>query len=76
MVPDPGYPDYLSGVALAGARVEHAPLDSAESFAPDFASLPRGAAALYLNYPSNPCGVCAPPGVFEEAVRGPSGLGA
>src|SRR5919198_1518181 len=69
VVPDPGYPDYLSGVALAGARAERAPLDAAASFAPDFASLPRDAAALYLNYPSNPCGVCAPSGVFEEAVR-------
>jgi aminotransferase len=25
-------------------------------------------AAVYLNYPSNPCAVCAPPGVFAEAV--------
>src|SRR5262249_53137365 len=24
--------------------------------------------ALYLNYPSNPCAVCAPEGVFAEAV--------
>ena len=28
-----------------------------------------GAAALYLNYPSNPCAVCAPDGVFADAVR-------
>src|SRR5205807_2578806 len=34
-----------------------------------FASLPREAAALYLNYPSNPCAICAPPGVFDEAVH-------
>src|SRR4051794_31766151 len=27
MVPDPGYPDYLSGVALAGARPAALPLD-------------------------------------------------
>ena len=69
VVPDPGYPDYLSGAALAGARVERARLDAADSYTPDFASLPRDAAALYLNYPSNPCGICAPPGVFDEAVR-------
>ena len=69
VLPDPGYPDYLSGVALAGARVERARLDAADSYTPDFASLPRDAAALYLNYPSNPCGICAPPGVFDEAVR-------
>ncbi len=76
LVPDPGYPDYLSGVALASARLERAPLDSTASFAPDFASLPRNAAALYLSYPSNPCGVCAPPGAFEEAVRWAESTGA
>ena len=27
------------------------------------------AAALYLNYPSNPCAVCAPDGVFADAVE-------
>jgi L-glutamine---4-(methylsulfanyl)-2-oxobutanoate aminotransferase len=69
VLPDPGYPDYLSGVALAGARAERARLDAADSYAPDFDSLPRDAAALYLNYPSNPCAACAPPGVFDDAVR-------
>src|ERR671931_1175264 len=69
VLPDPGYPDYLSGAALAGARVQRARLEAADSYAPDFDSLPRDAAALYLNYPSNPCAVCAPQGVFDEAVR-------
>jgi aminotransferase len=69
VLPDPGYPDYLSGVALAGARAERARLDAADSYAPDFDLLPRDAAALYLNYPSNPCAVCAPQGVFDDAVR-------
>ena len=69
VLPDPGYPDVLSGVALAGARVERARLDAADAYAPDFASLPRDAAALYLNYPSNPCAVCAAPGVFDDAVH-------
>ena len=69
ILPDPGYPDYLSGVALAGARAERARLDAADSYAPDFDSLPRDAAALYLNYPSNPCAACAPQGVFDDAVH-------
>jgi aminotransferase len=69
ILPDPGYPDYLSGVALAGARAERARLDAADSHAPDFDSLPRDAAALYLNYPSNPCAACAPQGVFDDAVH-------
>src|SRR5207253_7330179 len=39
VLPDPGYPDYLSGVALADARVERARLEAADSYAPDFAAL-------------------------------------
>jgi aminotransferase len=58
LLPDPGYADYPSAVALAGAR--------RESFI-DFEQA-RGA-ALYLNYPSNPTAACAPDGIFEEAVR-------
>jgi L-glutamine---4-(methylsulfanyl)-2-oxobutanoate aminotransferase len=67
VLPDPGYPDYSSGVALAGAELAHVPLDPANAFAPDLDAAPE-AAALYLNYPTNPCSVCAPPGVFEAAV--------
>jgi aminotransferase len=70
LLPDPGYPDYLSGVALAGARLGSLPLDPDAGWAPDFTSAdPHACAAVYLNYPSNPCGVVAPPGVFAAAVR-------
>ncbi|MFL5929228.1 MAG: aminotransferase class I/II-fold pyridoxal phosphate-dependent enzyme [Gaiellaceae bacterium] len=68
LLPDPYYPDYPSGPALAGAAIELVPLRADERWAPDLAAAPA-AAALYLNYPSNPCAVCAPPGVFEEAVE-------
>ncbi|MFN2627322.1 MAG: aminotransferase class I/II-fold pyridoxal phosphate-dependent enzyme [Gaiellaceae bacterium] len=56
LLPDPGYPDYLSAVALAGAR--HA----------RFAGFETAAAALYLNFPSNPTAAVAPEGIFGEAV--------
>jgi aminotransferase len=70
LLPDPGYPDYTSGVALAGAREGRVRLDPEAAFAPDLAGAPReGVAALYLNYPSNPCAASAPPGVFAETVR-------
>jgi aminotransferase len=70
LLPDPGYPDYHSGAALAAARVEPLALDRAAGWAPDFASAPAdGVAAVYLNYPSNPCAVAAPEGAFAEAVR-------
>ncbi len=67
LLPDPGYPDYPSGVALAGAKRTLLPLDRAAGWAPDFDAAPVAAAA-FLNYPSNPCAVAAPPGAFEAAV--------
>jgi aminotransferase len=69
LVPDPGYPDYASGIALAGAHRMPLPLDPREGFAPAFDGLrPRSAAAVFLNYPSNPCAVVAPQGAFAAAV--------
>ncbi len=65
LLPDPGYPDYLSGVALAGARVVPLPIEPR----PDFDAAPTDVAAVYLNYPSNPTGLAAGDGVFAEAVR-------
>jgi aminotransferase len=70
LLPDPGYPDYTSGVALAGAREGRVRLDPEAAFAPDLDDAPReGVAALYLNYPSNPCSASAPPGLFAAVVR-------
>ena len=69
LLPDPGYPDYPSGVALAGATVEPLRLDPERGWAPRWDEAPReDVAAVYLNYPSNPCAVAAPAGVFESAV--------
>ncbi len=67
LLPDPYYPDYPSGAALAGARLQTIALDPDAGWAPDLDAAPE-AAALYLNYPSNPCAVCAPDGLFEDAV--------
>src|SRR4051812_25695826 len=36
LLPDPGYPDYVSGVALAGARMAPLPLEENAGFQPDF----------------------------------------
>jgi aminotransferase len=68
LLPDPGYPDYHSGVALAGARLVPLPLDVAAGWRPELDAAPA-AAMLALNFPSNPCAVAAPPGVFAGAVR-------
>jgi aminotransferase len=72
LLPDPGYPDYRSAVALAAAREVALPLDPTAGHQPDFDAIPRGepdrARLVVLNYPSNPCAVCAGPGTFEAAV--------
>lgn len=67
LLPDPGYPDYRSAVALAGAREVALPHLAEAGWQPDFDAV--GAAALtVLNFPSNPCAVCAADGTFETAV--------
>jgi aminotransferase len=77
LLPDPGYPDYPSGVALAAARLEPLRLDAETGWAPRWSEAPRDdVAAVYLNYPSNPCAVAAPAGVFADAVGFASETGA
>jgi L-glutamine---4-(methylsulfanyl)-2-oxobutanoate aminotransferase len=68
LLPDPYYPDYPSGPALAGAHLDTVRLRPEAGWSPELDAAPA-AAALYLNYPSNPCAVCAPPGAFASAVR-------
>jgi aminotransferase len=67
-LPDPGYPDYLSAVALADARTVALPLDGAAGWQADFDALGERPALVVLNYPSNPCAACEAPGTFEAAV--------
>ncbi|MBA2383615.1 MAG: aminotransferase class I/II-fold pyridoxal phosphate-dependent enzyme, partial [Actinobacteria bacterium] len=65
-LPDPGYPDYNSAVALAGAERVALPL---EDGTPAWDALEeRPPALVYLNYPSNPTAAAAPEGVFADAV--------
>src|SRR5438067_1467828 len=69
VLPDPYYPDYPSGPALAGAEIAYVPLDPGNGWPPDFKQAPaENVAAVYLNYPSNPAAVAVPDGAFEEAV--------
>src|SRR3954464_9164118 len=72
LLPDPGYPDYRSAVALAAAREVALPLDASAGHQPDFDAVPAAgrerARLLVLNYPSHPCAVCAAPGTFDAAV--------
>ena len=76
LLPDPGYPDYPSGVALAGARAGALPLDADDGWQPDFDAVasPRPA-AVFLNYPSNPCAVCEHPGRSSARSAGAASAG-
>jgi aminotransferase len=69
LLPDPYYPDYPSGVALAGAELGLLPLDPELGYAPRFDLVPRDhVAAVFLNYPSNPTAAAVRDGAFAEAV--------
>ncbi|SDC75919.1 aminotransferase [Paenibacillus sp. UNCCL117] len=73
LVPDPGYPDYWSGVALAGARMAFMPLTENNDFLPDYSSLAATdvdkAKLMFINYPNNPTGASAPLSFYEETIR-------
>jgi LL-diaminopimelate aminotransferase len=73
LVPDPYYPVYRSSVALAEAEAYLIPLDPQAGYLPDLESIPpdvlRRAKMLWLNYPNNPTGACAPADFFHHAVR-------
>jgi aminotransferase len=66
LLPDPGYPDYHSAAALAGARVAALPMEESAGWQPSFEGA-RGA-LMALNFPSNPCAVLAADGTLEAAV--------
>jgi LL-diaminopimelate aminotransferase len=72
LIPDPGYPVYGIGAALAGAENYLLPLKAERGFLPDFAAVPadvaRRAKLLFLNYPNNPTGAVAGLDFFREAV--------
>ncbi|UQS82104.1 pyridoxal phosphate-dependent aminotransferase [Bombilactobacillus folatiphilus] len=72
LLPDPGYPDYLSGVSLAQVHQELFPLTRERDFLPDYQALDpqvvQAAKYIYLNYPNNPTGAVANADFFAETV--------
>lgn len=73
LVPDPGYPDYWSGVAISGGRMVRMPLRKENHFLPDYRELQPAdlerAKLMFLNYPNNPTAVNAPSEFFAETVQ-------
>lgn len=72
LVPDPGYPVYEAGTVFAGGIPHHMPLLEENGFLPDFTLIPsdvaKNAALMFLNYPNNPTGACAPASFYREAI--------
>lgn len=72
LLPDPGYPDYLSGVALADVTFETMPLEAKNGFLPDYEALSNDvtsrAKLMYINYPNNPTGGTADKHFFDKTV--------
>jgi L-glutamine---4-(methylsulfanyl)-2-oxobutanoate aminotransferase len=72
LVPDPGYPDYWSGIALARAKMEMMPLKEENYFLPDYNELSsqvvEKAKLMFLNYPNNPTGAIATKEFFADTV--------
>jgi LL-diaminopimelate aminotransferase len=72
LIPDPGYPTYALGVAMAGGEPVYLPLVAERGFLPDLSAVPddalRRAKLLWLNYPNNPTAATASPDFMAEAV--------
>ena len=72
LLPDPGYPDYLSGAPLADIDYELMRLTPENGYLPDYGDLPESvrkrAKLMYLNYPNNPTGAVANGDFFDETV--------
>lgn len=72
VVATPCYPAYLGAAKIVEANVIELPLRPENNYLPDFAAVPHQtwdkAKLLFLNYPNNPVGACAPLSMFKEAV--------
>ncbi|MBH5317902.1 pyridoxal phosphate-dependent aminotransferase [Paenibacillus sp. GSMTC-2017] len=73
LVPDPGYPDYWSGVALAGAEMSFMPLTKENRYLPDLNAIDqemsRRAKLMFMNYPNNPTGAVADSEFYADVVE-------
>jgi aminotransferase len=73
LAPDPGYPDYLSGVQLAGGQLVPWALTAERDFLPDLGAWPDNTRLAFLNYPNNPTGRLATEtfldAVIDQALR-------
>lgn len=72
LLPNPSYPDYLSGIGLAGAKIVELPLLSENGFLPRYDYIDKktaeAAKLMFLNYPNNPTAAVATTEFFADTV--------
>lgn len=72
LLPNPCYPDYLSGIGLADAEIVELPLLAENDFLPRYDLLDKetsqAAKLLFLNYPNNPTAAVASSEFFSDTV--------
>ncbi|CAI6046304.1 aminotransferase class I/II-fold pyridoxal phosphate-dependent enzyme [Cohnella sp. JJ-181] len=72
LLPDPGYPVYQAGLAVAGVETVPMPLTAERGYLPDFEAIPDRVwdrvKFMLLSYPSNPTAAVADLSFFEQAV--------
>lgn len=72
ILPDPGYPIYGAGLAIAGVEPHYVPLREQNGYLPDLRAIPeevaRRAKLFVVNYPSNPLAAVANRDFYEELI--------
>ncbi|MEZ4827362.1 MAG: aminotransferase class I/II-fold pyridoxal phosphate-dependent enzyme [Bacteroidia bacterium] len=72
LVPDPGYPTYVSNTRMAGAEPVFYPLSEETNWAPDLDALEKldlsRVKLMWVNYPHMPTGANGSPDLFEKLV--------
>jgi LL-diaminopimelate aminotransferase len=72
LIPDPGYPVYLSGTIFAGGKPQYFPLKKRNGFIPNLAAIEKKIGPktklMFLNYPNNPTGATVSIEFFNQVV--------
>lgn len=72
LMPDPGYPTYVSSTILAGGQVEYYQLHKELGWQPDFDELEKmdleGVKLMWVNYPNMPTGAPATMELYRRLV--------
>ena len=72
LLPDPCYPVFADGTALAGAELCYMPLREENGYLIDFSEIPESAAQraklMIVSYPNNPTCALAPENFYDELI--------